>query len=99
MNTRRKPINTVLAENIRLLMAKKHLVQSVLAKSAGIGQTTVSLYLHPEHRKPGKTGKPPSAKLSEVEALADALDVDTWELLRNGLADKAKARKQGKPTK
>lgn len=96
MNAKRAPnINAVLAENIRTLMNKKQLVQTTLAKAAGMGQTTVSLYLNPENRKPGKSGKPPSAKLSEVDALAKALDVEPWELLRVQLVAKSDAKKKG----
>jgi hypothetical protein len=46
------------------------------------GQTTISLYLSPDRRKPGKDGKAGSAKLTEVEMLARALEVEPWELLR-----------------
>lgn len=63
-------------------MEARGLTQAALAKRAGLGQTTVSLYLAPERRKPSKSGKAPSAKLSEVEALADALGVQLWELLK-----------------
>lgn len=78
----KKPINDVLAENLQHFMQEKSLTQTAIASSSGIGQTTVSLYLHPERRAPGKSGKIPSAKLSEVESLADALGVEVWELLR-----------------
>jgi len=36
----------------------------------------------PDRRKPGKDGKAGSAKLTEVEMLARALEVEPWELLR-----------------
>lgn len=78
----KKPINDVLAENLAAFMNEKELTQAKLGKLAGIGQTTVSLYLNPGRRQPGKSGKEPSAKLSEVEALANALGVEVWELLR-----------------
>lgn len=78
----RMPINQALAENLAHYMKKRGLVQAALASKCGVGQTTISLYLHPERRKPGKDGKPGSAKLTEVEMLADVLEVDPWELIR-----------------
>ncbi len=78
-----KPINEVLAENIAAAMERKGILsQTELAKRSGLAQTTISNYLHPENRLPGKSGKPPSAKLSEVERIAAALDVESWNLLR-----------------
>lgn len=70
-------INEVLADNLRYYMQTSQggrlATQQALATAAGLAQTTVSLYLNPSKRKPGKTGKPPSAKLGEVERFADAL--------------------------
>lgn len=77
-----KPINAVLAENLQFFMAEKGMSQAVLAAKARMGQTTVSLYLNPQRRAAGKTGNEPSAKLAEVQRLADALGVELWELLR-----------------
>lgn len=77
-----RSINEVLAENLRHFMDEKKVSQAVLAMKAGIGQTTVSLYLNPKRRAAGKSGKEPSAKLAEVQRLADALTVELWELLR-----------------
>ena len=78
----RMPINDVLAENLAHFMEEKGLNQTTLGAKAGIGQTTVGVYLNPSRRKAGATGKAPSAKLSEVEQLATALEVEVWELLR-----------------
>lgn len=75
-------LNQALAENLEHHMAQKGLKQMALAKKCGVGQTTISLYLHPERRKLGKDGKAGSAKLTEVEMLAEALEVEPWELLR-----------------
>lgn len=77
-----KPINDVLAQNLAHFMEEKGLNQSTLGAKAGVGQTTVGVYLNPDRRKPGAKGKPPSAKLTEVEQLAEALNVQVWELLR-----------------
>lgn len=76
------PINQVLADNLSRLMRERELTQMALAAKAGMGQTTVSLYLSPERRAAGKSGKEPSAKLSEVQRLADALGVELWRLLQ-----------------
>jgi len=75
-------LNQILADNLALHMEKKGLKQMALAKKCGVGQTTISLYLSPDRRKPGKDGKAGSAKLTEVEMLARALEVEPWELLR-----------------
>lgn len=56
--------------------------QSQLAKLSGVAQRTISNYLSPGNRVKGAPGKPPSAKLSEVEQIARALDIETWDLLR-----------------
>lgn len=76
------PLNLALADNLSYLMERKGLKQMALAKKCGVAQTTISNYLHPERRKPGKDGKPGSAKLTEVEMLASALNVEPWELVR-----------------
>lgn len=76
------PLNQALADNLAFQMAKRGWKQDAMASKSGIGQTTVSLYLDPARRKPGKDGKPGSAKLTEVEMLATALGVEPWELLR-----------------
>lgn len=78
------PINNVLARNLALFMERRDgMTQMELSVKSGVGQTTISLYLHPENRKPGANGKNPSAKLAEVEMLAKALGVQIWELLRD----------------
>ena len=76
------PLNQALADNLAYHMDKRGLTQMALANKCGIGQTTISLYLKPERRKPGKDAKPGSAKLTEVEMLAGALEVEPWELVR-----------------
>lgn len=75
------PLNRALAGNLAHHMEKRGLTQMALAKKCGVAQTTISLYLSPERRNPGKEGKPGSAKLTEVEMLASALEVQAWELL------------------
>ncbi|WP_143277171.1 XRE family transcriptional regulator [Bordetella genomosp. 1] len=75
-------LNEILAENLARLMAKTGHVQASLAKASGVGQTTISLYLNPGRRQPSKSGKVPSAKFGEVEALAGVFGVAPWDLLR-----------------
>lgn len=77
-----KPINDVLAENLAYFMELRGLKQQALADKSGMGQTTVGLYLNPGRRKISKSGKVPSAKLSEVEQLSKCLQVEIWQLLR-----------------
>lgn len=75
-------INEVLARNLRRIAEEKNLNTVSLAKACGLSQRSMSNYLSPELRTRGKSGKAPSAKLSEVAALADALGVKPWDLLR-----------------
>jgi len=74
-------LNDILAANLARQMADKGYTQASLAKLSGVGQTTISLYLNPGRRQPSKSGKVPSAKFSEVESLAEALEVPAWSLL------------------
>lgn len=79
-----KSINEVLAENLeyfRKLRGFKS--QKALGDKAGLSQTAIGYYLHPERRSKGKSGREASAKLAEVEQLARALSVEIWELLRD----------------
>lgn len=78
----KRNINDVLADNLAYFMEQRKVTQNALAQQSGIGQTTISLYLHPHRRQPGKSGKIPSAKLTEVESLAAALGVEPWKLIR-----------------
>lgn len=79
----KKPINEVLANSIAQAMQRKHITsQEQLARMSGLSQRTISNYLNPHLRTKGASGKAPSAKLSEVEKIANALDMETWDLLR-----------------
>jgi transcriptional regulator with XRE-family HTH domain len=79
----REPINVVLAINIAEAMTRRNIAsQEQLAKLSGVAQRTISNYLNPERRAQGKSGKAPSAKLTEVEQIARALDMEAWDLLR-----------------
>ncbi|WP_429942000.1 XRE family transcriptional regulator [Achromobacter xylosoxidans] len=92
----RPTLNETLAANLARLMDRRGWTQAALAKQSGVGQTTISLYLNPERRQPSKSGKIPSAKLTEVESLANAVGVEPWELLKPVLAaPKASPAKSG----
>lgn len=77
------PINEVLALNLAHFMKERGFTQASLGKKVGLAQRTVGNYLKPSLRNTeSKSGKPPSAKLTEVEKIADGLGVEVWELLR-----------------
>jgi transcriptional regulator with XRE-family HTH domain len=77
------PINEVLAVNLAHFMKEKGFTQSSLGRRAGIAQRTIGNYLKPELRQAeSKSGKAASAKLTEVEKIAEGLGVEVWELLR-----------------
>ncbi len=76
------PIVEVFAACLRHHMTDRGVTQAELAKRSGIGQTTISLYLRPKARGDTASGKTGSPTLANVEALADALGVEVWELLR-----------------
>lgn len=75
-------INHVLAENLRHYMDRQKLTQAGLASRCGVSQRTISNYLNPGKRDAGSSGKPGSAKLTELQMLADGLGVKAWELVR-----------------
>ncbi len=81
-STSDKPVNQVIADNLAYFMEKRGVNQPQLAARSGVSQTAISLYLNPERRMPSKSGKPPSAKVTELAQLAAALDVGVWELMR-----------------
>lgn len=63
-------------------MAARDVNQPTLAELSKVSQKTISNYINPQQRPPGANGKAPSAKLTEIDMIAEALDVETWELLR-----------------
>lgn len=77
------PINDVLAANLQHFMKERGFTQTSLSKKSGVSQGTVANYLNPHVRRTqSKSGKPPSAKLTEVEKISEVLGVQVWELLR-----------------
>ena len=75
-------IVSVFAQCLRYHMTTLKITQAELAKRSGIGQTTISLYLRPAARTDTVSGKAGSPTLANIEALADALGIEAWELLR-----------------
>lgn len=75
------PITETLAINLAYFMKQTGIAQGALAKSCRLGQTTISLYLNPDKRKPSATGKESSPTLARVSLLAEALGVELWELV------------------
>lgn len=74
-------INAVFAANLRRRMDAAGLSQVTLGKRAGVAQRSVGNYLNPKEREAGANGKEPSAKLTEMAMIADALGVEPWEML------------------
>lgn len=80
---KKEDISQILARNLAEGMQRKYgaVNASELARASGVPQTTISLFLRPDRRIPLKSGEMPSPTLSKVSALAEALDIETWELL------------------
>lgn len=78
-----RPINDVIADSLAYYMEQRKMTQAALASKSGVAQTTISLYLHPSRRQPGKSGKCPSAKVTELAQLAAALGIKSWQLLQD----------------
>lgn len=80
----KRAINQVLAENLAHYMREKGFAsQPALAKESGVAQRTIGNYLRPDLRQVSKSGKQPSAKLTELERIAAALGVEVVDLLRD----------------
>jgi hypothetical protein len=82
---RKRPINQVLAGNLAHYMRLREFAsQPALAAASHVAQRTISNYLRPDLRQESKSGKEPSAKLTELEKIASALKIDVWQLLVDG---------------
>jgi transcriptional regulator with XRE-family HTH domain len=77
----KKSINAVFAENLKRRMEAQGHSQAALAKKAGVVQRSMGNYLKPKERELGAKGKEPSAKLTEMAMVAEALGVEPWEML------------------
>jgi len=79
------PLTTTFARNLALCMGDRW-NQLSLSKHSGVPQTTISLYLHPERRGSlTPSGKISGPNFTHLVRLADALDVEAWELLHPDL--------------
>lgn len=79
----RKPITEILAENLATAMAEHPFIknQNALAKKSGIAQTSIGLMLNPGSRAPTQRGRLPSPTLAQIDAVADALGLQAWQLI------------------
>ena len=75
-----KSLNALLAENLARLMAERGISARQLGIKAGISDRTVANYLNADPAET-PTGKQRSAKLYEVELIAEKLDVPPLLLL------------------
>ena len=76
----KKPVNQVVAEALTQFMGAAWNNVS-LARASGVAEATIRNYRSPVKRSTGTSGKAPSAKLSELELLADALGVTVADLV------------------
>jgi hypothetical protein len=83
----KKTANQVLAEALRFFMGQGGWNYTTLAAVAGVSANTIKNYCTPEGRELGASGKERSAKLAEVEQLADALDLHLTDLLIDATDD------------
>lgn len=74
----KKPAIDVLAENLARHMAGR--TQAEIGKAADISQRGVGYLLRPDTRQASKSGAG-SPTIHKVEAVANALGVEVWELL------------------
>jgi transcriptional regulator with XRE-family HTH domain len=79
----KKSANQILAENLQSLMTEQKYSALALSKRAGIAPNTIGNYLDTSHQVTSK-GRERSAKLAEVERLAEALGVTLIDLLTDG---------------
>lgn len=91
MASSKKSVNEVLAEALRFFKGDRW-SNSSLARASGIAESTIRNYLAPEKRGTGKTGKEPSAKLTELDKLAEVLGVSIADLVTD-LTDAERMRR------
>lgn len=87
----KKTANQILAERLAHFMKVRGHSNSSLGKRAGIAPNTVGNYLE-KNPQTTSTGKERSAKLAEIERLADALDVTILDLLTDPAPDAPQPR-------
>lgn len=77
----RKSLNQSLALNLERIMRARNLSARQLAQMTGLAPNTIGNYLKASGDQFTSTGKERSAKLTEVQRLADALNLDPLHLL------------------
>ena len=77
----KKPIVQIVAESLDWHMRNKGTNAKALGLKAGVSPRTVGNFLKPEGRSAGASGKLPSGKLTELEMIADALEITVADLV------------------
>lgn len=86
-----KDAHRQLSENLKALgVGSPDLSLNSLAKKAGVAQTALGYMVSPENRPRNKT-RPPSVTLENIQRVARALGIQTWELLYSGPTKAPKA--------
>lgn len=78
----KRPINHVLADALNFFMSD-YWSNLSLARASGVAESTIRNYRTPDKRDQGKSGKPSSAKLTEVELIAVAMGLEVADLLKD----------------
>lgn len=78
----KKSVNEVLAEALAFFM-NPYWSGLSLSKASGVAEGTIRNYLTPSKRESGKSGKQPSAKLTELEKIATAMGLQVIDLLQD----------------
>lgn len=89
-DTPKKPANQILSEALEYFM-NPYWSNVSLAQASGVAEGTIRNYRTPEKRGQGKSGKEPSAKVTELEAIANAMGLLIIDLLEDMSVDKRKA--------
>jgi transcriptional regulator with XRE-family HTH domain len=92
-----KTLNQVLGTNLKAILDARGLSNLALSKMAGVSANTIGNYIKAgedgaDREISPSSGKERSAKLTEVEMIAAALDVDPLSLLTDPQVAAAKAR-------
>jgi hypothetical protein len=75
-----KPVNQIVSEALVYFMGDKW-NPTTLGRRAGVSPNTVKNYREPQTREAGASGKAPSAKLTELELLANVLGLEVADLV------------------
>jgi hypothetical protein len=75
-----KPVNQIVSEALAYFMGDRW-NDTTLGRRAGVSPNTVKNYRLPHAREVGASGKAPSAKLTELELLANVLGLEVADLV------------------